>query len=100
MSDEQLYNYERKQEYCNAVSDVFVINCPVFDVVGLEYPIPVSFCEDIIEGTFKAKILVDIYIQASDLFVDITSALREKINHASARVTVLYSFNNEIYTKK
>lgn len=96
MSDEQLYNIERKQEYCNVPSQ-FTLQCSVFDIVDLEYIVPVRFCEDIVEGTFEAKILIDLHIQADHLVEDIRNSFDSFVERASVRLLRVYdNFNHEI----
>ena len=101
MKDLDYYNRERKQDTSGdsttKVPSMFILECQVSDVVGLDYLIPVQFCEDIVEGTFEAKILVDLCIQASDLFSDINLAFHDKVKRVSYKLIAVYdNFNQEI----
>lgn len=96
-SDEQQDRRDHYTESSNHIPSRFVIDCTVSDVVGLDYRIPVEFCEDIVEGTFEARIMVDLVIQASDLVYDITTAFQDKVKRVSYKLTHVYdNFNHEI----
>jgi len=96
MTDLQQYELDSHADMGGAPSK-FIIPCHVTDVVDLDYIVPVEFCEDIIEGTFEGRTLVDLHIQANHLFEDINNCFDAFVKRASCRLIRVYdSFNKEI----
>ncbi len=95
MKDLQLYTLERKADSNSNTPSKFVLNCHVTDVVDLDYMVPVEFCEDIIEGTFEGRIMVDLHIQADHLVEDIRNCFDMFVNRISCKLLRVYNHLNE-----
>jgi hypothetical protein len=94
ISDLELYNRERKQE-ASGVPSRFTLQCSIFDVVDLEYIYPVEFCEDIIEGTFEARVMTEINVQADHIAEDIRNCFDMFVNRISCKLLRVYNHLNE-----
>jgi|SRR6187549_98557 len=106
MTDLQQYLRDRKEETgynkwqtedTSGAPSRFVLQCSIFDVVDLEYIYPVEFCEDIIEGTFEARVMTEINVQADHVAEDIRNCFDMFVNRVSCKLIRVYdSFNKEI----
>lgn len=95
-SDEQQDRIDHYTE-SSSLPTKFTLNCHVTDVVDLDYIVPVEFCEDIIEGTFEGRILVDLHIQADHLVEDIRNSFDMFVNRMSYKLLRVYDrLNQEI----
>jgi len=94
MTDLQQYLRDRKED-SGYIPSRFTLQCSIFDVVDLEYIYPVEFCEDIIEGTFEARVLTEINVQADHVAEDIRNCFDMFVNRISCKLLRVYNHLNE-----
>lgn len=96
MTDLQLYNSERKQDYGIVSSRPFKLKCAVFDVTDIEFVIEVEF-KEIIEDVFEAKVIDNLPSTAEHIYEDIKAHFDSFIDNIQIKLHKVYdNFNNEI----